>query len=60
MKITIEIPDTTILAMVSLATLDKENPLNIRMGVRNIVTQELKDGNTIDCRPEEHGSEDTE
>lgn len=51
MKITIEIPDSTVLATVSLATQDREHPFNINLGVCNIDTKELIDGNTVDLRP---------
>lgn len=60
MKITIEIPDNTVLATVSLATMDKSNPFNVRLGVMNICSKDLKDGNTIDIRPKDEKSEDTE
>ena len=60
MKITIEIPDNTVLATVSLATMDKFNPLSVRLGVINIGTKDLKDGNTVDLRPKDEESEDTE
>ena len=60
MKITIEIPDNTVLAMVSLATQDNDNPINIRLGVINIATQDLVDGNNVDLRPKCYKSEDTE
>ena len=60
MKITIEIPDSTVLATVSLATMEKGNPFNVRLGVMNICTKDLKDGNTVDCRPKDEESEDTE
>lgn len=53
MKITIEIPDNTVLAIVSLATQDKDNPFNVRLGVSNLGTMHLKDGNTVDLRPKE-------
>jgi hypothetical protein len=60
MKITIEIPDNTVLATVSLAVQDKDNPRNIMMGVIPILTKDLKDGNTVDLRPKDEKSEDTE
>ena len=53
MKITIEIPDNTVLAIVSLATQDKDNPFNVRLGVSSICSVDLKDGNTVDLRPKE-------
>lgn len=60
MKITIEIPDNTVLATMSLATQDKTNPFNIRLGVINICSQDLTDGNTVDLRPKDEESENTE
>ena len=51
MKITIEIPDNTVLVTVSLAVQNEDNPRNIMMGVIPIFTKDLKDGNTVDLRP---------
>lgn len=59
MRITIEIPDSTVLATVSLATMEK-NPFNVKLGVMNIATKDLIDGNTVDLRPKDKESEDTE
>lgn len=59
MKITIEIPDNTLLATVALALQDKDNPRNIMMGVIPILTEDLIDGNTVDLRPKDEKSEDT-
>lgn len=60
MKITIEIPDNTVFATVSLAVQNKDNPLNIMMGVIPILAEDLKDGNSVDLRPKAKESEDTE
>ena len=60
MKITIEIPDNTVLATVSLATQDKDNPFNVRLGVKNMGTLDLVDGNVVDLRPKDDKSEDKE
>lgn len=60
MKITIVIPDNTVLATVSLATIDKDNPFNVRLGMSNIATKDLKDGNIVDLRPKDTISEDIE
>lgn len=48
MKITIEIPDETILASVSVATQDTKR--TISLGVFHICTDELVDGNTVDFK----------
>lgn len=60
MKITMIIPDNTVIATVSLATQDKANPQNIRLGVLNICSDKLTDGNTVDLRPKDEESEDIE
>ena len=57
-EITIEIPDNTVLATVSLAIQNKDNPRNVMMGVIPILTEDLKDGNTVDLRPKDEESED--
>ncbi len=50
MKITMEIPNETVLVTVSIVTRDKKNPLNLRLGVMPIATDDLKDGNTVDFK----------
>lgn len=50
MKITMEIPDEAILVSVSIATQAKSNLRDIKLGVFPIVTDELKDGNTVDFK----------
>ena len=48
MKITIEIPDESILVTVSIATQTDKN--EISLGVFPILTEDLKDGNTVDFK----------
>lgn len=48
MKITMEIPDESVLVTVSIATQAKGDLRNVSLGVFPIVTDELKDGNTVD------------
>lgn len=50
MKITMEIPDESVLVTVPIATQAKGDLRNIRLGVFPIVTDELKDGNTVDFK----------
>ena len=50
MKITMEIPDESVLVTVSIATQHRKNPQNINLGVFHIATADLKDGNTVDFK----------
>ena len=50
MKITMEIPDESVLVTVSIATQDKDNPRQINLGVMPIPSAELKDGNVVDFK----------
>lgn len=50
MKITMEIPDESVLVTVSIATQDKDNPCQIYLGVLPILSADLKDGNTVDFK----------
>ena len=49
MKITMEIPDESILVTVSIAT-HKANTKVVSLGVFPIVSADLKDGNTVDFK----------
>lgn len=48
MKITLEIPDESILCTVSIATQTERNMVSL--GVFPICSKELKDGNTVDFK----------
>lgn len=48
MKITMEIPDESILVSVSIATQTNKN--EISLGVFPITSDDLKDGNTVDFK----------
>ena len=48
MKITLEIPDESILLTVSIATKTDQN--EVSLGVFPVVTSDLKDGNTVDFK----------
>lgn len=50
MKITIDIPDESVLVTVSIATQKKGDLQNISLGVLPIATADLKDGNTVDLK----------
>lgn len=50
MKITMEIPDESVLVTVSIATQDKNNPHTLNLGVMPIPSADLKDGNTVDFK----------
>ena len=50
MKITIEIPEETVLATVSLATQSKDDFKTLHLGVFHIATADLVDGNTVDFK----------
>ena len=50
MKITMEIPDESVLVTVSIATQDRENLQQINLGVFPIASADLKDGNTVDFK----------
>ena len=50
MKITMEIPDDTILVTVSIATQKKGDLRNVSLGVFPIATADLTDGNTVDFK----------
>lgn len=64
MKITMEIPDESVLVTVSIATQKKGDLRNISLGVLPIATADLKDGNTVDLKTPydnmQKESEDTE
>lgn len=57
MKITIEIPDDTVLATLSLVRQD--NAFRASIGTFHLCTADLIDGNIIDYRPKYKESEDT-
>lgn len=48
MKVTMELPDETVLVTVSIAT--QETPTTINLGVFPITSVDLKDGNTVDFK----------
>lgn len=48
MKITIEIPEESVLCTVSIATATARN--EVALGVFPICTKDLKDGNTVDFK----------
>lgn len=50
MKITMEIPDDSVLVTVSIATQVKGDLHNVSLGVFPIGTADLKDGNTVDFK----------
>ena len=59
MKITIEIPDESVLLTVSIATQTNRN--EVSLGVFPVTTAELKDGNTMDFKtPYDKRKETTE
>lgn len=65
MKITMEIPDDTVLATVSIAVQEIDKPYQVRLGVFPIASSNLKDGSTVDFKSSyeslyKKGSEDTE
>lgn len=50
MKITMEIPNESVLVTVSIATQDKKNLHQLNLGVFPIPSADLKDGNTVDFK----------
>ena len=50
MKITMEIPEESVLVTVSIAAQDVDNPYLVKLGVFPIATADLKDGNTVDFK----------
>jgi hypothetical protein len=50
MKITMVIPDESVLVTISLATQDKDDPRTINLGVLPIPSKDLIDGNTVDFK----------
>ena len=57
MKITLEIPDNTILGTISLATVEMDT-FTVGLGTHNLCTADLVDGNTITIKRKIEESEE--